>query len=200
MTVITMASLVLGFAASTPALAVDEEAQLSKGVQQETFEPGPNTLVKFNQDYSGPVDSAEESESGPASPISPRSGPRPPVVKNVKHMGQVCSTKLIQQTSGHGKTTLVLTVDKSVSATTKAEMSVSKGVISAGVGWDTTKSYTISNQTRYEVPKGKFGTVEAYALMDLYDGQIYLDGGSLKTGKHVLASKPVGVCFNQYLS
>ncbi len=69
------------------------------------------------------------------------------------------------------------------------------------MGWDVTKSYAVSNQTRYEVPKGKFGTVQAYPLYNLYEGWVYEGvSGKIPTYKRAWAYKPIGVCFNQWLS
>ncbi|MFD9973404.1 hypothetical protein ACFWZR_03695 [Streptomyces sp. NPDC059017] len=156
------------------------------------FTPGPNIIVKRNANAG---DEASESVSpSPAGSFAIR------WVKNKKYLGQSCGTKVIQQISGRGKTTLVLTVEKKVEATVKKEVAVEVGMISAGMGFDVTKSYAVSNQTRYEVPKGKFGTVQAYPLYDQYIGNVYEGtSGSWPTGKKVYAYKPVGVCFNQWL-
>ncbi|KUM97536.1 hypothetical protein AQI88_06265 [Streptomyces cellostaticus] len=66
---------------------------------------------------------------------------------------------------------------------------ISKGMLSLAVGFDVTKSYKVTNETRFEVPKHKFGTVEAYTLYRHYRVQI---------GWWIDVFKPVGVCFNQW--
>ncbi|MFD9221214.1 hypothetical protein ACFWDI_14640 [Streptomyces sp. NPDC060064] len=115
-------------------------------------------------------------------------------ITDTRYQGQKCGTSLLQQTSGRGKTTLVLTVSKSVSTEWKSEAKIDAKVVSAGVGFSVTKSYTVENQTRYEVPKGKFGTVQAYPLYDLYTFNVKI----LNAKKPGWAMKPVGVCFNQW--
>ncbi|MFI1939636.1 hypothetical protein ACH44C_21075 [Streptomyces purpureus] len=89
-----------------------------------------------------------------------------------------------------------MTIEKAVSALTKREVAIDVKYISLGMGWDVQKTYTVSNQTRYEVPKGKFGVIEAYPLYNLYKGTAYDATGS--PYGTVYAYKPVGVCFNQY--
>lgn len=156
------------------------------------FTPGPSTIVKRNANQG--VEAIESISPSPADSFAIRR------VKNKKYLGQSCGTKVIQQISGRGKTTLVLTVEKKVEATVKKEIAIEVGAISAGMGFDVTKSYAVSNQTRYEVPRGKFGTVQAYPLYDQYIGDVYEGAsGTWPTGKKVFAYKPVGVCFNQWL-
>ncbi|MFF1561886.1 hypothetical protein [Streptomyces sp. NPDC058279] len=106
---------------------------------------------------------------------------------------------MIQQTSGQGKTTLVLSVERSVAATVTKEINVDLKYVSAGVGWSVTNSYAVKNETRYEVPAGKCGTVQAFPLYDVYQADAYTGStGNYPTGKKVWAYKPVGVCFNQW--
>lgn len=58
-----------------------------------------------------------------------------------------------------------------------------------------TGAFGVEDQTRYEVPKGKFGYIEAYPLYDMYTYSVY--SGSKNLGAS-WAMKPVGVCFNQW--
>ncbi|MEV8534724.1 hypothetical protein [Streptomyces sp. NPDC051211] len=159
------------------------------------FKPGPNTIIKLNDDQAGSGGLALPSTPSPSGTTAAL------FLRNAKYMGQTCGTDVIQQTSGRGKTTLVLTVEKGVSTTVKKEISIDAKYISAGMGWDVTKSYTVKNETRFEVPAGKFGTVQAYPLYNMHQGDVW-EGlqPSLPTGKRVYAYKPVGVCFNQWVS
>ncbi|WP_432112613.1 hypothetical protein [Streptomyces sp. YPW6] len=160
------------------------------------FKPGPNTIVKQNVASADTLNTLKQDSSGVSSaPPGPQAFY---TLKQVKKVGQVCGTNVIQQTSGHGKATLVLTVDKRVDATVKREIGIDLGMVSAGMGWDVTRSYGVSNQTRFEVPRGKFGTIQAYPLYDNYIGHAYHNDFS-PTGKYVRAYKPVGVCFNQWV-
>ncbi|MFJ3310061.1 hypothetical protein ACIPSA_45090 [Streptomyces sp. NPDC086549] len=118
-------------------------------------------------------------------------------VTGATYRGEQCGTNVIQKTSGHGKTTLTMSVQKSVATKWSATASISAGAVSAGMGWDVTKTYTVTDQTAFSVPSGKFGTIEAYPLYDVYsfNETSKVDGGKLGTGR---ALKPVGVCFNQW--
>lgn len=160
----------------------------------EFFTPGPNTIVKRNAGEATPGKLSMETRAvnpGPAGTTEAY------WVQNAHRIGQSCGTGLLSQTSGYGKTTLVLTVEKSVAATVTKEIGVDYKAISAGMGWSVTNSYTVKNETRYEVPAGKWGSVQAFPLYDVYLGDVYRMFGS-DTGKDVYAYKPVGVCFNSW--
>ncbi|MBM4796416.1 hypothetical protein HXP44_31380 [Streptomyces sioyaensis] len=124
-------------------------------------------------------------------------------LKHVKRAGEVCGTDVIDKETGRGKTTLVMNVKKGVASQVSAQMEISKGAISAGVGYDVTKSIEVAKETRFEVPKGKFGTIEAYVQYALYRGDIYTNNGmgvdpKFPTGKMATVMKPIGVCFNEW--
>lgn len=108
---------------------------------------------------------------------------------------ELCGTSKIQKTSGQGKTTLVLSVEESVETELSTEVKVEIKVVSAAVGFSVTKKRTITDQTRFEVPKGKMGYVEAYPLYDAYPLHIY--EGKKKVGSGSVM-RPVGVCFNEW--
>ncbi|KOV13290.1 hypothetical protein ADK90_38345 [Streptomyces sp. XY413] len=186
----------VSYAASEAPLGVPASTVSADG---KFFTPGPNTVVKRN---AVPADARTMSVES-ASPVTP--GPAGTAdyytIKNAHWIAQSCGTELIQQTSGQGKTTLVLSVDKSIAATVTKEINVDLKYISAGMGWSVTSSYGVKNETRYEVPEGKWGTVQAFPLYDVFEGDAHAGvGGGLPTGKRVWAYKPVGVCFNQWTS
>lgn len=70
------------------------------------------------------------------------------------------------------------------------EGGIGKGAISAAVGFGVTNSYKVADESRYEVPRGKFGTIEAYTLYHHYRVKIMFS---------TEVYKPIGVCFNQWL-
>lgn len=160
------------------------------------FTPGSDTVVKRNAGEAAPGKLSAETLS-PVNP-GPASTTDAYMIRNAHRIGQSCGTELISQTSGFGKTTLVLTVEKSVAATVSKEVNVDLKYISAGMGWSVTNTYTVKNETRYEVPAGKWGSVQAYPLYDQYQGDAYSADGRWDTGKKVWAYKPVGVCFNSW--
>ncbi|MFJ5551841.1 hypothetical protein [Streptomyces sp. NPDC093225] len=180
-------------AAEVPEGAAISSEALADG---EFFVPGADVVTKVDPELV--KDSGEVAD--PLPDPSGFSGAR--YLKNVRTLGNVCGTKLLQQTSGRGKTTLVMSFDKAVAATTKRETAIDLNWVSAGVGWDVTKSYNVKNETRYEVPAGKFGVIQAYPFYRMQVGDVWqgFSGGSGRpTGYQAYAYKPVGVCFNQYL-
>ncbi|MFF4456189.1 hypothetical protein [Streptomyces goshikiensis] len=72
------------------------------------FTPGPNTVVKRNASEPGVL------LADNASPIAPAPAGTTDyyVIKNAQQISQSCGTNLLQATSGRGKTTLVLSVEK----------------------------------------------------------------------------------------
>lgn len=159
------------------------------------FTPGPNTVVKRNAGEVTPGTLSAEAlatvNPGPAGTTAAYQ------LKNARRIGQSCGTDLLQQASGYGKTTLVLSVEKAVAATYTREIGIEVKAISAGMGWSVTNTYTVKNETRYEVPAGKWGSVQAYPQYDLYIGDVYNLFGP-DTGKDAYGYKPVGVCFNSW--
>lgn len=152
-------------------------------------------MAKPNADYAGPDISQGTAKS--AVSLAAKGDTLVPTVRNKKYVGQLCGTSRIQQTSGAGKTTLVMRVEKSVAVTVKTDAKIEMKFVTLGMGWDVTRSYTVANETRYEVPKGKFGTIEAYPLYDQYTG-VATNRFGAPMGL-VSVSKPIGVCFNQWV-
>ncbi|MDT3399180.1 hypothetical protein RKE29_21445 [Streptomyces sp. B1866] len=125
------------------------------------------------------------------------------VVKNAKYIKTGCKTDgshKLAMTSGKGKTTLVLKISDSVSAEWSANVSVTSSTVSAGVGFSVTKTYTVDKETRYEVPKGKRGYVEAYPCYQVYTFDVYNAYWDEKPVGNGVAEKPVGVYFKQWLT
>ncbi|WP_405744237.1 hypothetical protein OG422_20710 [Streptomyces sp. NBC_01525] len=184
---------------ATPALAQSKGGESRASAPEKFFKPGANILVKRNSGSAAPsmtVAANDAISSDTHQPHATLMAKYAIKFKNKKYRGEVCGTRVVQKTSGRGKTTLVMTVEKSVSAQVNAEFGFSAKGLSATVGFNTQKSYTVSNQTRYEVPKGKMGFVEAYPLYDMYEAQGY-DMTEQYVGIAV-ALKPIGVCFNQW--
>ncbi|WP_225882397.1 hypothetical protein [Streptomyces aureocirculatus] len=192
---VVLSALTVGTATAAPTADVETgTASVDLSLPEGFHVPGPETVVERTV----PVQSLPGDDVidifGPGDASRKKPGESAIKIKNKRYQGQNCGTRLLQQTSGRGKTTLVLTVSKSVATEKKSEVSLSAGKISAAMGFSVSKSYTVENQTRYEVPKGRFGTVQAYPLYDHYTYQAVF--GKKKWAGYVL--KPVGVCFNQW--
>ncbi|WP_159053123.1 hypothetical protein [Streptomyces regalis] len=117
---------------------------------------------------------------------------------NVRSIGTKCGKTPIAMTSGEGKMTLRIDDTRSTGTVLSKHIEASKGIISAGVGWDVTKSRSITVSGSKEVPSGKHGTLTAYVK---YSGKKFDVQGLLAVGgwytfqKNKTAYKPIGVCF-----
>ncbi|MEU9989050.1 hypothetical protein AB0E10_20080 [Streptomyces sp. NPDC048045] len=174
----------LGITSATPAAAQGGDKSTAASPASEFFEPGakiPGNIfkpgaqltIKRNADY---VRSLSTAHAQPPARID---------------LGESCGTEVIDKTTGSGKTTLVLGVSQERSVLLSGEVGATKGMISAAVGFSVTNTYKVSNESRYEVPRGKYGHIEAYTLYHHYQVRIMFGV--------VDVFKPVGVCFNQWL-
>ncbi|WP_369392388.1 hypothetical protein AB5J72_35995 [Streptomyces sp. CG1] len=178
----------LGITSATPAMAQSEAKAAAASPVSDFFEPGAKIpgnvfkpgaelVIKRNADY------VRSLSAVPAQP------------QGRVDLGESCGTEVISKTSGNGKTTLVLSVVKERAVQLSGDAGISKGLISLEVGFSVTNTYKVSNETRYEVPSGKHGNVEAYPLYEHYLATVPWHGFSRK----VDVLKPIGVCFNQWL-
>lgn len=89
---------------------------------------------------------------------------------NVKNGSDYTGKAIIGKTSGQPGTTISLSVNKSLSATSSTSCSISDSIITAAVGFDITKSYGISHSASANVPskvngkKVKTMTLSAYPI------------------------------------
>ncbi|GAA1010779.1 MULTISPECIES: hypothetical protein [Streptomyces] len=118
---------------------------------------------------------------------------------NIRSIGTKCGKKVIAEVSGRGKMTLRIDETRSVGTTLSKNISLSKSAISAAVGWDVTKSRSITVSGSKEVPSGKYGTLKAYVK---YSGKKFdVEGVPALSNKWVTfqknktAHRPIGVCF-----
>lgn len=119
-------------------------------------------------------------------------------VKHVKSAGTKCGKKPIAMASGRGKMTLRIDETRSVSTTKSKNIEATYKAITYAVGWDITKSHSITVSGLKEVPRGKYGTLKAYTKysgkkFDVYAPTGNLDWVRIQKGKK--AWKPIGTCF-----
>ncbi|MFF3765680.1 hypothetical protein ACFYYR_16550 [Streptomyces sp. NPDC001922] len=181
-----ISTLTAGSAVAAPAASTHKN-ETARVAPAGFFKPGPNTIVTHSS-----VTEKGASDAG-IPDVSTREGGY--TVKKSGASYELCGLDKIGKTSGAGKTTLVLTISKSVSAEWSASVGVEAEVVSAELGYKVTNSYTVEDQTRFEVPKGKFGTVEAFPVYTAQDFTVYKDGKKHGSGR---AMKPTGVCWNQW--
>ncbi|MBH1938950.1 hypothetical protein I5Q34_32615 [Streptomyces sp. AV19] len=181
---VAMSVLGLVGTSAAPALAQDKAEVPSATSVKDFFKPGdkiPDSIFKPGAKLT--IKRNVEGSPRAAAPSLARSG--------VTDMGESCGTNVIQKTSGSGKTTLVMTVSKEVAVQKSASGGVDWGIVSAQVGFSVTRTYKVENQTRFEVPRGKYGTIEAYPLYHHYRVNLPIAG-------YAEIYKPIGVCFNQW--
>lgn len=119
-------------------------------------------------------------------------------IRHVKSAGTTCGKKAIAMASGTGKMTLRIDETRSLSTTKSQNIQATYKAISYSVGWDVTKSHSITVSGMKEVPKGKHGTLKAYTKysgkkFDVYAPNGNLDWERIQKGKK--AWKPIGTCF-----
>jgi len=98
-------------------------------------------------------------------------------LKNVSYLGNnyYFTNQRIGASEGYGPINLKVEVSRSVSATFSANYGVSAEVVSAGVGYSVTASYSVSSSGSWDVPAGTYGRLEAYALHDKHSWEIWED-------------------------
>lgn len=110
----------------------------------------------------------------------------------------LCGISQIGYTSGPGPATLELRINTGVSATYNASVSISPSIISAGVGFNVTSSYTVTDVYTIWVPAGHVYDIIAYPLYDEATFDIMYNpvvGAPYKVGWGY-ALHPSGVCFD----
>jgi hypothetical protein len=178
----------LGITSATPAMAQSETKAAAASSVSDFFQPGvkiPGNLTKPGAELvvKRNVDYVRSLSAVPARP------------QGRTDLGESCGTEVISKTSGAGKTTLVLSVSKERAVQLSRDAGISKDLISVSVGFSVTKTYKVTNETRYEVPRGKYGNIEAYTLYEHYLVTVPWHGFT----RQVDVLKPIGVCFNQWL-
>ncbi len=118
-------------------------------------------------------------------------------IRNVTFGGSICGSELIRRSSASGPGTLHMSVTNTVPNSYTASVSVSAGVVSAGVGFNVTATESITESYDLTIPAGKIGVIEAHPWKDLYDFEVWEDPWywwGYKTGDGT-AYRVTGICF-----
>lgn len=116
---------------------------------------------------------------------------------DVQPDGSYASTSPIGVDYGVGPGTLTLSVSKGVSATYSDNAGVNASIISAGVGYDVTGSYTLTSAYSVQVPSGQEYELEAFPLFDQTSYQVWYNpvlGSAYQVGTGT-AAKPTSLVF-----
>ncbi|MFG2030533.1 hypothetical protein [Streptomyces sp. NPDC048825] len=119
---------------------------------------------------------------------------------NIRSTGTKCGKTVIAEASGRGRMTLRIDETRSTGSVLSKNIELSKGAISAGVGWDVTKSRSITVSGSKEVPPGKYGTLKAYVKytgkkFDVEEFRHGIPDDWVTIRKNKTAYRPIGVCF-----
>jgi len=101
---------------------------------------------------------------------------------------------------GPGPTTIHMSQSASISNSFSANVNVSADVVSAGVGFNVTGTYTTTFECDLSIPAGCYGAIEAHPIYDVYSYDVMYNpasGNPYKVGNGS-ASKAVGVFYYKY--
>ncbi|GIH76305.1 hypothetical protein [Planobispora longispora] len=119
--------------------------------------------------------------------------PRAEVV--VYDKSHVCGMDEMDYVSGGpGPKSITLTRSATAESSWSAEVSVSKSVVDAGVGYNTKRAWTITQSATYNVPKRKYGSITSFPYYEVsyFNVRLWPSGHHLGKG---YAMKPIGACF-----
>ncbi|MGW7421967.1 hypothetical protein ACWGJB_18210 [Streptomyces sp. NPDC054813] len=121
----------------------------------------------------------------------------PTELVNVRSTRSKCGSKPIAEASGRGKITLRIDETHSVSTTLSKNIKAEYKAISVGVGWDVTKSRSVTVSGSKEVPRGKYGVLKAYTRYSgkEFDVRTFPSIGGDIVQRNKKAYKPIGVCY-----
>ncbi|WP_149828515.1 hypothetical protein [Streptomyces tailanensis] len=116
--------------------------------------------------------------------------------KNVRKVKEKCGKSPIAEASGRGRMTLRIDETRSAGTTYSKKFEINFKQLSHSVGWDITKSRSITVSGAKEVPRGKYGVLKAYTRYAGKKFDVYHIHTPWKISKrNVIAYKPIGVCF-----
>ncbi|MGE7625204.1 hypothetical protein ACQKMD_19925 [Viridibacillus sp. NPDC096237] len=88
-----------------------------------------------------------------------------------------------------------MTVSETVATNISVSATLDYKIISGSLGYDVTKSYTVSDSKTINVPKGKTWNLVARPMFETKEFTVKRNNKSYATGD---SSKPIGVCFSIY--
>ncbi|MFD0003333.1 hypothetical protein ACFVJ4_13040 [Streptomyces sp. NPDC127178] len=138
---------------------------------------------------------AHHSTEWRSAPVALRGDPLLRQVVNVRSLGEKCGKKPLAVAEGRGRMTLRIDETRSVTSTLSKDIKIDLEGISAGVGWDVTKSRSVTVSGSKEVPHGKYGALRAYTKYSGKKFDVFSGLKGIVIQKDNTAYKPVGVCF-----
>jgi hypothetical protein len=97
------------------------------------------------------------------------------------------STKIIHSVSGQGKQRLSLTISEDITTQVSTTFNIGFSVISAGVGFNVSKKYGVAASSFMDVPAGKWGQIDARAMLKVHNFNVYQEylgySGRTKVGE-----------------
>lgn len=114
----------------------------------------------------------------------------------VTRTGGSCGAKSIWTTSGWGPGPISQSQTYSISANFSASIGITKDIVSAGVGFDVGREYSITDSKELPLEAGQYGEIISYPMYRVHSFDIYEKGlfkDKLVGDGH--ANEPNGICF-----
>lgn len=89
--------------------------------------------------------------------------------------GEGCGTDVIGSSYYQGPSIAKMTISEGVSAQVSSSVSVDNQVVSAGVGFSVTSSFTVADEYTVDVPAGKNYNIKAYPILLLRNFEVWND-------------------------
>lgn len=116
----------------------------------------------------------------------------------VRGTGQsgMCGVKSLWTTSGWGPGPITQSRSHSIASSFSANIGISAKIVSAGIGFNVSKNYTVTDTKTLPLEKGEYGEIISYPLYRIHMFSIYksVPGNDKIVGKGS-ANEPSGVCF-----
>jgi hypothetical protein len=120
-------------------------------------------------------------------------------IKNIAS-GEVCGIEVIRSSLYKGPAMATMTISEAIATQFVTGTGISAEVVSAKLGFNVTKTYTVSDTYSINVPKGKTYKIIAHPIFIAYNFEVWYDpllGSDYQVGTGDVL-KPIGVCFYYY--
>lgn len=122
------------------------------------------------------------------------------VYLKITSTGEACGQEIIRSSYYKGPSTATMSISQGISASFSANVSVDSEVVSSGVGFSVTDTFTVTDSYSVNVPSGYTYNIKARPIYLVKNYDIWNDpfiGWDYQLGSGY-AMKPVGVCFALY--
>ena len=175
---------------NTETIKIKNSDLVKKIVEENNFEK-PSNLLPSELTFVRSL-SKENNQSDFSQSLAPASY----YLKN-KTATSACGSSVLKKVSGNSGS-LTLSFSSKIAATWNASVGVSASVVSAGVGFNVSAEYSVTQSNTIDT-NGRYAEIRAYAEYTGYRFDVWESGwfGDKKVGNGT-ALRPVGICFVTY--